>query len=130
MIKGSCCCGAVQFSISELPKFLAECHCSRCRKLGATPFAMVTAESFELESGREKIVEYPPEPPFKYLRLFCGVCGTSLGEMTSNESMFPIPANCFDDEFDMPIRFHEHVATKRRWVEIPDGVKQLPGDPG
>ncbi len=130
MLHGSCCCGEVRFTVSETPKFLAECHCSRCRKLGATPFVMVGAETFELVSGREKIVEFPPTPPFKYMRSFCGVCGTSLGELTTDSEMFPISANCFDDELELPVHFHEHVGTKPSWVTIPDGVKQFEGDPG
>lgn len=130
MIQGSCCCGAVRFAISKQPKFLAECHCSRCRKLGATPFAMVEADGFELLAGRESIAEFPPVAPFTYRRTFCRECGTSLGELGTEAEMFPISANCFDDDLEMDILFHEHVATKPRWVEIPDGVKQFEGNPG
>jgi hypothetical protein len=60
MIQGSCCCGEVRFEVSEKPKFVAACHCSRCRKVGATPFAMVEGAGFRLLSGREHVVEYPP----------------------------------------------------------------------
>jgi hypothetical protein len=119
----------VRFSISQKPKFLASCHCSRCRKLGAGTFAMVLADGFELESGRESIVRYEPEPPFKYVRCFCGKCGTPLGEILSEGEMFPVSANCFDDDLEMEIRFHEHVASKPSWVEIPAGSKQFERDP-
>lgn len=129
MFQGSCCCGEVRFSLSEKPKFVAACHCSRCRKIGATPFAMVSAESFEILSGRERIVQYRPDPPFKYLRCFCGKCGTSLGEIVSEEKMFPVPVNCFDEDLGVEIRFHEHVATKPSWYVIPEGSKQFQGDP-
>jgi hypothetical protein len=129
MFRGSCCCGAVRFSISQPPRFVAACHCSRCRKVGGTPFAMVDAASFALVGGREHIHQYQPEPGFKYRRCFCGTCGTSLGEMLSDEKMFPIPTECFDDDLGMEIRFHEHVATKPAWFVIPDGVKQFEGDP-
>jgi hypothetical protein len=120
----------VRFSISQKPKFLASCHCSRCRKLGAGTFAMVLADGFELESGRESIVRYEPEPPFKYVRCFCGKCGTPLGEILSEGEMFPVSANCFDDDLEMEIRFHEHVATRPSWFVIPEGVKQFEGNPG
>ncbi len=129
MLQGSCCCGQVRFSVRETPKFVAACHCSRCRKVGGTPFAMVDAEGFELVSGREQIVEFRPEPPFKYVRCFCGRCGTSLGEMTSDGKMFPIPVDCFDEDLGIEIRFHEHVATRPSWYVIPEGVKQFEGDP-
>ena len=129
MFDGSCCCGAVRFSIAKPPKMVGACHCSRCRKLGATPFAMVEADGFDLLAGREQIVEFEPEPPFKYRRCFCGRCGTSLGEMLSSDKLFPIPVNCFDQDLGVPIRFHEHVASKPSWTVIPEGVKQFAGDP-
>ena len=129
MFQGSCCCGEVTFSISETPKFVAACHCSRCRKVGATPFAMVSAASFELHDGRDRIVTFRPEPPFKYDRCFCGRCGTSLGEILSDEAMFPVAVNCFDDDLGVEIRFHEHVASKPSWAFIPEGSKQFAGDP-
>jgi hypothetical protein len=129
MIKGRCCCGEVRFSISERPKFAAACHCSRCRKVGATPFAIVEARTFELHEGLEAIVEYHPEESFKYIRCFCGKCGTSLGELSSDDDKFPIPLNCFDEDLDLEIRFHEHVATKPSWETIPEGAKQFEGDP-
>ncbi len=129
MFHGSCCCGDVRFAISEAPGFAAACHCSRCRKLGATPFAIVRAEHFELLEGRERIVQYEPGPDFTFTRAFCGRCGTSLGEIGSGEAMFPVPLHCFDDETGARIRFHEHVATKPSWESIPEGVPQFPGDP-
>jgi len=129
MYEGSCCCGGVKFTVAQKPRFVAACHCSRCRKVGATPFAMVHAEGFELLSGKELIVEYRPEPPFKYTRCFCGACGTSLGEITSRGKLFPIPVNCFDGEVDLEIAFHEHVATKPAWYPIAAGAKQFEGDP-
>ena len=129
MFSGSCACGEIRFSISEKPKFLAECHCSRCRKVGATPFARIASRTFELLSGRDKIKAFPPVPPFMYPRMFCVVCGTSLGELTSGEEMFPIPANCFDDDLGLPIRFHDHVADKPAWVTSPDTVTKFERNP-
>ncbi len=129
MIEGSCCCGAVRFSISTKPKLVGACYCSRCMKVGGTPFAMVDAEAFTLEAGRESIVQYLPEPSFKYVRCFCGKCGTSLGEMTSDGAMFPVPINCFDTDLAIEIGFHEHVATKPSWCLIPEDAKQFEGDP-
>lgn len=129
MFKGSCCCRAVRFEITEKPKMLGACHCSRCRKVGGTPFALVQRAHFRLLDGREEIAVYRPEPGFKYARSFCRRCGTSLGEMLAEAETFPIPVDCFDDDLGMEIRFHEHVATRPAWFVIPDGVKQFEGDP-
>ena len=129
MIEGSCCCGEVRFSISAKPEIVGACYCSRCLKVGGTPFALVPAETFSLDQGRESIVQYQPEPAFKYVRCFCGKCGTSLGEITSDQGMFPVPINCFDGDVELEIGFHEHVATKPSWCLIPEGAKQFEGDP-
>jgi hypothetical protein len=130
LIRGSCCCGEVVFSIDTTPTFMAECYCSRCRKLGSTPFVMIPSANLLIERGRDQIVVFPPESPFKYKREFCGLCGTSLGEITSNGDLIPIPANSFDDPLELPIRFVEHAATKPPWATLPEGVKVFEGDPG
>jgi len=130
LIRGSCCCGAIRFSLAEKPSFLADCYCSRCQKLGGTPFVMTPSANVSIESGADDLVAFPPEPPFKYKREFCGRCGTSLGEISSDGEMIPIPANCFDDALDLPMRFVEHAATKPPWATIPEGVKVFEGDPG
>lgn len=90
---------------------------------------MVKTEVFTLSHGGEHIVRYQPEPSFKYVRTFCGLCGTSLGEITSEEPVFPVPVNCFDKDLGVAIRFHEHVSTKPSWCAITDDAKQFPGDP-
>lgn len=129
MIQGSCCCRGVRFSVSAKPELVGACYCSRCRKVGGTPFALVDAGTVTVEGGREHIVEYQPEAGFKYVRCFCGRCGTSLGEITASEGMMPIPLDCFDEDLGVEIGFHEHVATKPSWCLIPEGAKQFDGDP-
>jgi len=49
--------------------------------------------------------------------------------MLSDEKMFPIPVDCFDQDLGLEIRFYEHVGTKPSRYVIPDGVKQFEGDP-
>ena len=90
---------------------------------------MVYADSLTLHAGAERIITYRPEPPFEYDRSFCGKCGTSLGEILSDQEMFPVPVNCFDQEIGLEIAFHEHVATRPSWCELPPGSKQFEGDP-
>ncbi len=90
---------------------------------------MVFSDSLEIQEGVQSIVQYPPEPGFRYVRAFCGSCGTSLGEMLSPGELIPIPLNCFNQDLDMPITFHEHVASKRDWEVVPLGPKLFDGDP-
>ena len=129
MISGSCCCGAVKFSLSEKPNFLGICHCSRCRKLGSSEFFMVERDTFQWISGKEWVSEFVPEAPFKYRRCFCSKCGSSLGEILSEERQFPIAANSLDSDPNIKVWFHEHVAAKPSWQLVHEGVKLFEGDP-
>jgi len=129
MIKGSCCCGAVKFELSQKPEMLGTCHCSRCRKVGASALAFVKSENFEITSGREKISVYKAQLPYKYDRCFCSVCGTALGEVLSDMNSFPINANCLDSEVEIENKFHEFVSEKPSWLKIGDDAKQFAEHP-
>ena len=129
MIRGSCCCKAVNFTLAKDPSFLAICHCSRCRKLGTSEFFMVERSSFSWVSGKEFVSEYLPEDGFKYKRCFCNKCGSSLGEILSTDEKFPLPANSLDYDPNINVWFHEHVATKPSWQLIHEGAKLFDGDP-
>ena len=129
MMRGSCCCGTVQFELTEKPTMLGMCHCSRCRKLGASALAFVSANSFQITSGRDQIGLYKAQPPYQYNRCFCAVCGTALGEVLSDLESFPINAHCLDGELDIAVKFHEFVSEKPCWLKIGDDAKQFDGHP-
>jgi hypothetical protein len=129
MIEGSCACGGVRIRLTEPPRMMGTCHCSRCRKVGATTFVFVRSSTLEWVSGRELVQVYSPEPGYKYRRAFCGRCGTALGEITSDEATFPIAANLLDGDPAVRNRFHEFTAEKPPWYEIFDGAKQFAEHP-
>ena len=129
MIRGSCCCGAVKFQLLATPSMMGTCHCSRCRKVGASTIAFVRREDLHWIEGKECVALYQPEPPYKYGRCFCKVCGTSLGEILSEETSFPIAANALDTDFGLKNQFHEFTSEKPGWYEICDGAPQSEGHP-
>ena len=129
MIDGSCCCGAIKFRLTEAPTMMGTCHCSRCRKLGASTMVFVDKDSFRWIQGREFLARYEPEASFKYVRTFCRKCGTALGELESKEDSFPVVANCLDDDPQVRNALHTFVADKPVWYEICDDAVQFQGDP-
>lgn len=129
MLTGSCCCGKIKFDLKAQPSMMGTCHCSRCRKAGASVMIFVKRETLEVTEGWEHIKTYHPEEGYKYKRDFCSACGTSLGEFTSKESSFPIPANIVGSEIDIENGFHEFVSEKPKWIKICDNAKQFPGHP-
>jgi len=129
MIRGSCCCGGIRFELLAPPQMMGTCHCTRCRKVGASTFVIVERSSFQWLQGRELVASYVPEPPFKYTRCFCSRCGTALGEVASDAATFPVAAHCLDDDPQVRNRFHEFMREKPAWYSICDDAKQFDAHP-
>ncbi|WP_436409547.1 GFA family protein [Kaistia defluvii] len=104
------------------------CHCSRCRKVGASTIVFVRSDTFRWIDGEEMVQRYPAVPPYKYDRCFCSCCGTALGEPGAGNS-FPINANCLDDDPQVRVQFNEFVAEKPAWAAICDAAPQYLGHP-
>lgn len=128
MIRGSCCCGEIAFELSEPPTMMGSCHCSRCRKVGASTFVFVKAETFRWIRGQERVKRFEATPPYRYDRCFCDRCGTALGEPGVGVS-FPVHANCLDDDPQVRVQFHEFVAEKPSWYELCDDAPKFDGHP-
>lgn len=129
MITGSCCCGTVKFELQAIPSMLGTCHCTRCRKAGASAIVFVKRDDLRWVSGKEQVALYHPAAPYKYHRCFCRLCGTSLGEILSEEDSFPIAANALDTPVALQNQFHEFTSEKPGWYEICDDAPQSPGSP-
>ncbi len=129
MIRGSCSCEMIQFELSEEPIMMGTCHCSRCRKVGASSLIFVKSDSLKITAGLEKIAVFKAKPPYQYDRCFCSNCGTSLGEILSKMESFPINAHCLDTVIETENRFHEFVSEKPGWFKIGDNAKQFDAHP-
>jgi hypothetical protein len=129
MISGSCCCGAIRFELAAPPSMMGTCHCTRCRKAGASAIIFVRKQDLKWISGRDNVQVHEPIAPYKYARCFCKTCGTSLGEILSEEDSFPISAHALDTDIEIENAFHEFVAEKPSWYQICDDAKQFDGHP-
>jgi hypothetical protein len=129
MINGSCCCGAVEFELQKPPSMIGTCHCSRCRKVGASVIAFVNKEDLRWIKGREEVQLFAPVTPYIYGRCFCKICGSSLGEILSDEESFPIAANTLNGDLDLKNQSHEFVGEKPSWYGICDDAPQNEGHP-
>lgn len=129
MIKGSCLCGSVKFEIEGKPQSLSYCHCGRCRKTGGIYSAVLVGDSESLTvSGAENIVRYAPEDPWKYSRSFCKNCGSSLGELATDEGIYVVAVSALDSDPEILPSAHLHVASKPPWFDIRDDLTQFDGD--
>jgi hypothetical protein len=57
-IKGSCHCGATQFTVAQRPAAVTRCTCSFCSKLGALWAYQDAEEDFVLTTARDRVSTY------------------------------------------------------------------------
>lgn len=79
MVKGSCLCGTVRFTLQTAPKNFYRCHCSLCRKqagVGHNLATLIPASEFVLEGGEENIVTW--QKTTGYRNDFCSLCGSTV----------------------------------------------------
>ena len=63
--KGSCFCGAVEFTVSGEPAGMGYCHCESCRHWSAGPvnaFTLWSPEAVQITQGADNIGTYNKTP--------------------------------------------------------------------
>lgn len=77
--KGSCFCGAVQFTVTGEPAAMGYCHCESCRTWSAGPvnaFTLWKPESVRITKGADSIGNYAKTANSQ--RKWCKTCGGHL----------------------------------------------------
>ncbi|MHB8667432.1 MAG: GFA family protein [Burkholderiales bacterium] len=131
--RGSCLCGAVEF-LARLPsKWVAHCHCSRCRRAhGAAFVTWVGFESAAVElSDRDASLRWHVAEAGGS-RGFCGRCGSPMffksdrwpGELHVARALFLEP-------IDREPQAHVYYETHVDWVAVDDRLpKRASQSPG
>jgi len=129
LLKGSCHCGAVRFSVqSETPFPYLYCYCSICRKTaGGGGYAinlMGKAETLKLK-GRTKIYRAMRGGAQRH---FCPKCGSALWVWDRRWAQWIYPfASAIDSKLPVPKeRQHIMLGSKANWVSVPKGRNERP----
>jgi len=124
LLKGSCHCGAVRFSVqSETPYPYMYCYCSICRKTaGGGGYAiniMGSAETLKVK-GRTKIYRATRGGGERH---FCPKCGSALWVWDRRWGQWLYPfASAIDTKLPVPKeRQHVMLGSKANWVTVPKG---------
>lgn len=111
-VEGSCLCGAVRFRVALPVKWVANCHCSLCRRAHGAPFVTwVSTERAGLEiTASDTLAEFVSSDHGK--RRFCARCGSPVffegtgwpGEVHVSRALLPddapLPAAMGDGFWD------------------------------
>jgi hypothetical protein len=124
LLKGSCHCGAVRFSVeSETPFPYMCCYCSICRKTaGGGGFAInIMGKAGTLKvKGRTRIYRATRGGPQRH---FCPKCASALWLWDRRWGQWIYPfASAIDTKLPAPKeRQHIMLGSKANWVAVPKG---------
>ncbi|WP_063380803.1 GFA family protein [Pseudoalteromonas luteoviolacea] len=119
MIRGSCLCSAIKFTILCEPKAVTACHCRMCQKHHGAAFAVfgsVPKTQLSIDEGKGLLASYNSSNAI--YRQFCQKCGSSLFWFGSEEysDWISIALSSLDDTYTVERIKHIHKASKVCWL--------------
>jgi hypothetical protein len=129
--KGSCFCGAVQFTVTGEPAAMGYCHCSSCRHWSAGPvnaFTLWNPDAVKITQGEQSIGTYNKTPQSS--RQWCKLCGGHLFTEHPSWNLTDVYAATIPD-FQFKPGVHVHY--QETVLRIKDGLpkqKDVPKEMG
>ena len=127
MVKGSCLCGACEFTVAACSVDIYKCHCSKCRKNfgGASSAATFVEEAdFTWVRGKDNLTRFELTPT--YSKQFCSTCGSIAPALIASMGVYWVPAGLFDDDPGVPLGRHIYVDSKAEWEVLDEQLERLP----
>jgi hypothetical protein len=124
-LSGSCLCGAVRYEVDGELTEAGHCHCLMCRKEHGAAFATyatVDPDRFRWLSGEEDVARF--ESSADEFRIFCQVCGSTLGGM-ADDRVDAITLGTVDGDPGVAPQSHIFVGSKASWHEIDDDLPRF-----
>lgn len=126
--KGSCLCGAVQYSIYSPLRHVSPCHCTQCRKQSGHYAAYVQVadrDDVQIE-GEDHVTWYSASDLAK--RGFCKICGSQLfwvpNSETTGRRTWDVTGGTLDTPSGIKCDMHIFVADKGDYYDIVDDLPQ------
>ena len=129
--KGSCFCGAIQFTVNGEPVAMGYDHCESCRRWSAAPvnaFILWKPEAVQITRGADNIGTYNKTP--RSYRKWCKTCGGHIFTEHPGWGLTDVYA-AVTPEF--PFHAGIHVNYQEAVLHIKDGLpkmKDLPKEMG
>ena len=129
--KGSCFCGAVEFTVSGEPAAMGYCHCESCRHWSAGPvnaFTLWSPEAVQITHGADNIGTYNKTPQSS--RKWCKNCGGHIFTEHPGMGLTDVYAAVLPQLPFQPgvhVHYEESVLHVRDWLPK---MKDLPAEMG
>ena len=121
MLKGSCNCRGVSFTVKNGGQSVSACHCGQCRKQSGHYWA----------SGYSEVENFTIEGEVRWFeasatakRGFCPSCGCFLFWKAHDENAMSFSLGAIDGPTGLKLQKHIFVADKGDYYDIADDVPQ------
>ena len=121
--KGSCFCGAVEFTVSGEPAAMGYCHCESCRHWSAGPvnaFTLWSPEAVKITQGADNIGTYNKTPQSS--RKWCKTCGGHLLTEHPEMGLIDVYAAVLPQ---LPFQPGVHVNYQESVLHVRDGLPKM-----
>ncbi|OYY63966.1 MAG: aldehyde-activating protein [Sphingomonas sp. 28-62-11] len=123
MIRGSCLCGTVRFTVSEPLHPPDACHCTQCRKQSGHFWASTNVQHDAITiEGEDNVTWFQASP--KVRRGFCSTCGSFLFWEPIGKARIAVSMGAMDSATQTHLGIHIFVADKGDYYQIADGLPQ------
>lgn len=130
---GKCLCGAVSYKIEGDMQMSGVCHCKNCQRQAGSSYSVlfgVANDQIEV-SGDLKTYVDTADSGKKVDRHFCGNCGSPvLTTLATQPGVTYVKAGTLDDTSVLRPQVHFWTGSAQEWVDIPDDIPQIIGNPG
>ncbi len=127
-MKGSCLCGAVQYSFDKEPALVFACHCLDSQKWTGSAFSLMAVfprDSFRLQ-GSPKGYSAAADTGRSVTRHFCSDCGSSLYmEVEKAPGVIVAAVGTLEGGANLVPKRHAWVKRKHSWVTLDPEVQQF-----
>lgn len=100
-VKGSCLCGAVEYSVDTDGGLFQYCHCERCRKTSGSAHAanlIVPAGQFRWLRGEDRVRQHEYAGARRFCNAFCLDCGSKLPWRSRDGRWMIVTAGTLDED--------------------------------
>jgi hypothetical protein len=123
LLTGGCLCGGVRFELTEVPRTVGYCHCTRCQRRTGTASsvqARIDGRTLRLLAGEDPLKAWRhPEGGFE--KLFCRECGGHLfSRNPEDHRQMSVRMGAFDGDPGVRPSWRAFVDYAVDWEPIPD----------
>jgi len=122
---GSCLCGKVQFTATQISNAVGACHCNMCRKWGSGPLMAVDCGQNIKFNNEENISIYDSSTWAE--RGFCKNCGSHLFYRLKESKQHIVSAGLFEGDVNLVFDHQVFIDEKPHFYEFSNCTKNMTG---